>query len=289
MKKDNSQEHCTCIYYGHVKNPIVEVCNFERGTNERFSFNKNKIIFILEGRLRFRYNNFFEKEVTKGEFFFIPSSGEFNFTILSQSLVMFIRLRGDGVICEGCNVELLYKDKKENYRQEGVNGSDIKLLKINPLLWHFVSGLNEYITDGLINCCSYFDTKIKELLIILRTCYSINKLQDFFSLILSPDMEFLKYVKVNHYKYKTVAGLAGAMNMTPKYFSKKFVEVFGETPLRWMTKEKARRVYADLYAGNKTIMQIADEHGFSSQQHLNKFCNREFGKNPGKIKKEKNV
>jgi len=97
-------------------------------------------------------------------------------------------------------------------------------------------------------------------------------------------MAFQEYVRANHSKYNSVAEFAEAMSMTPKNFSVKFVKVFGETPQHWMTKEKAKLVYTELSSGNKSIIQIADEQGFSSQQHLYKFCQREFGKNPKEIR-----
>ena len=77
--------------------------------------------------------------------------------------------------------------------------------------------------------------------------------------------------------------------MTPKNFAVVFVKVFKETPQRWMAKEKAKLVYTELSSGNKSIAQIADEQGFSSQQHLCKFCQREFGESPKKIRNKKDV
>lgn len=96
---------------------------------------------------------------------------------------------------------------------------------------------------------------------------------------------FSEQVREKAHKYATVAALANAMNMTPKLFSRKFMKVFGEPPTDWIRREKALCVYSDLYAGRQPISLIADKYNFSSQSHLNKFCKREFGKNPREIRK----
>lgn len=284
MEVLNLQERFSCQYSACAKSLVIEVCKLDPGIKKKSSPKKNKIVFILEGDLEFRYNDLPEKTAQKGDFFFIPSNGQFDLTALNKSVVVFIRLPGGGIICESYNVEKLYKNADE----KDYHGSDINILKANSSLWYFFQGVNRSVENGL-NCRCYFDNKIKEMLIILKASYPRKELQSFFSLILSPNMAFMEYVRANHGKYKTVAEFAGAMNMTPKNFSIRFAKVFGETPQHWMAKEKAKVVYTELCSGNKTIMQIADEQGFSSQQHLYKFCQREFGKNPKEIRNRENV
>ena len=288
MEVLKSQERLSCLYSACMKSFAIEVCNLELGIKKKLSPKKNKIIFILEGDLEFQYNDLPEKSAEKGDFFFIPSNGQFDITTLHKCVVLFIRLPGGGVICESCNVQQLYNNKTKDSNENHHGDGDINTLKINPPLWYFLHGLNESIKNGL-NCRCYFDNKIKELLIILKASYPRKELQTFFSMILSPNMAFQEYVRANHSKYNSVAEFAEAMSMTPKNFSVKFVKVFGETPQHWMTKEKAKLVYTELCSGNKSIIQIADEQGFSSQQHLYKFCQREFGKNPKEIRKGENV
>ena len=280
-----SYERFSCMYSACMKSLDIEMCTIEQGVRKKISPKKNKIIFILQGYLGFRYKDFYEKKAGKGDFFFIPSNGEFNLTALNECCILIMRLPGGGVICESCNVQQLYKNETKATEKEGNKTTDINMLKINPLLWYFLNGLSESIKNGL-NCKSYFDNKIKEMLIILKASYPKKELQSFFSLILGPNMAFMEYVRAHHGKYNSVAEFAQAMGMTPKNFSVVFAKVFKETPRRWMAKEKAKLVYAELRSGNKSIVQIADEQGFSSQQHLCKFCQREFGKSPNKIRNE---
>ena len=288
MEMLKSQERLSCLYSACMKSLTIEICNLKQGVRKFLSPKKNKILFTLQGDFDFRYNDLPEKKAEKGDFFFIPSSGQFGLTALSECNVLIMRLPGGGVICESCNVQQLYKDEAEVTEEEVNDAADINMLKINPLMWTFLHGLNESIKSGL-NCRGYFDNKIKEMLIILKASYPRKELQSFFYLILSPNMAFMEYVRGNNGKYNSVAEFAQAMGMTPKNFSVVFLKVFKETPQRWMAREKAKLVYAELRSGNKSFAQIADEKGFSSQQHFNKFCQREFGKSPKKIRHEENV
>ena len=284
MKLTNLQRPVGCFSNECEKSTDVDIYNLDLGVRKNILPKKSKIIFVLKGRLKFKYNNFSEKRVQKGEFFLIPSNGQYEIIALNQCVILFVRLPGGGVIGEYCNIKQLYKNGYDRSNLE----KDLKILKIIPQLWFFLNGLCYSIKNEFI-CRYYIDIKIKELLVILRAFFSYEELQFFFSLILSPNMAFQECVQANYSKYSTVSKLAESMNMTPKSFSRKFMNTFGETPQRWMAKEKAKLIYAELRFGDKSIVQIADEYGFSSQQHFNKFCQREFNKNPKKIQTGENI
>jgi len=282
MEIINPQEHRSCAYYECGAKPVIEVLRFERKHKEKLDLVRNKIVFMLEGSLQFSYKDYPVQLAEKGRFFFVPSGGDFNFTVTKKALVMIIRLQRNVFMCEGCTIEQLYKDKIASNVQE-YSKIGIMPLEMNPPLWYFAEGLNRSITGGL-TCRYYHDIKIKELFLLIRAYYSHEDLRDFFSMVLSPDTEFSEFVRANHYKYKTVIDFAQGLCMTPKNFRQKFVSVFGEPPAAWMTREKACLIHYELISGDKTIAEISDEYGFAAQSHLNRFCKREFGKNPGEIR-----
>lgn len=270
-----------CIHYESEVLPTVEIYDLEKDVAEEKTFFKNEIAFMREGKLRFSFRDHPEKVVCKGEFIFVPVGGVFRYVALEKTQLIIVRLNKGVKLCEGYLVEDLYKrcgEHPEEYHKE------IYALAINRPLQLFLDGLHESILGGL-NCRYYFDTKVKELFILLKAYYPYDSLRKFFSLILSPDTTFSEHVRANHHNYKTAKELAEAMNMTPKLFSKKFIKIFGESSMKWMKKEKALRVYSELHSSQNPIAQIADKYKFSSQSHLNKFCKREFGKNPGEIRR----
>lgn len=270
----------SCFYYENELPPTVEIRELEQGYEEEIIVRKNGISFMMKGEVRFTFRDYPEKTHHRGEFIFIPVGGMFRYRVIKKALIVIVRLNERVNLCEGCHIEELFK---QGGAQSERSSREVNALKMNLPLWHFLIGLNRAVRGGL-NCRYYFDTKARELFILLKAYYSQEVLRDFFSLILSPDTEFSEHVRANHHKYKTAKELAEAMNLEPKLFSKKFMKIFGEPPINWMEKEKAYRIYAELNFGRKPIAQIADEFRFSSQSHLNKFCKRVFSKNPREIR-----
>lgn len=270
-----------CFLYESQKPPTVEIRTLEKGHREEMIFRKNEIVFMSEGEVRFMFRNHPEKIHRKGEFTFIPLGGMFRFVATEDTEVTVIRLNGHMSLCLGYPMEELYPRGEAAER----GNREIFTLSINRPMQLFLEGLNQAVKAGL-HCRNYFDIKSREMFLLLKAYYSHEQLSAFFSSILSPDTMFSEQVRERAPNYATVKEVAGAMNMTPKLFSKKFARVFGEPPTDWMQREKALRVYADLHTGREPIAQIADKYKFSSQSHLNKFCKREFGKNPRKIREE---
>lgn len=282
MEIKNPQEHYTCFYYGCAERPAIEVCNRESQQSEMQTLKKNEIRFILEGTMCFTYGDYQPTTVKKGAFFFLASGSRLHCKTLTNCLFMVVRLQKNVFLCEGCRVEELFKEKKTDTPVRSLT-PEINILQINEPLWHFLKGLKVCILGGLL-CTNYFETKIREMFILLRAYYSRAELRDFLFLILSPDSEFSEKIRKNHHKYKTALDMAKAMNMTQKNFTKKFKAVFGEPPAQWMKKEKAREIYTELYTGKKTLLDIACEYGFSNLPSFNRFCKRELGKNPGELR-----
>lgn len=280
MEITNKAEHLRCFYCENTARPTVEIRELKQGHEEEMTFLKNEIVFLMEGEVRFTFRCYPEKKLKKGEFIFIPVGGVFRYTVLDEALSIIFRLNDNVNLCEGYTIENLYRQKDERSQE---SREEVCALEIAPPLWLFLSGVSKIIQDGL-RCRYYFDTKIRELFILLMAYYSREVLRNFFSLILSPDTAFSEYIRANHHRYRTIRELALSMNITAKHFEKVFSRVFGMPPGKWLNGERAQMVYHELRSNAKPIKQIADEYGFSSQQQLNRFCVRELRKNPGEIR-----
>lgn len=287
MSVSDSMDHSKCYFFMGDETPMIEVLRFEGGKERKPAFEKNKIVFVMEGGILLTYKRHPEVNIAKGQFCFIPSSVDVSYTTTNESVIMVLRLQDYNFLCEGCHIERLF-DTFAEYRKNGVmHDPGINTLEANTLLWDFFNGLHHAISNGL-KCRFYFELKVKEMSAILSACYSHDQLQNFFSPVLSPDMEYSEYVRRNHHLFRTVNEFAASMHMTPKKFARKFFAVFGETPHLWMNRERAQRIYSELYSGRKSIIQVADEYGFLSQAHFNKYCKREFDMTPGEIRKRYN-
>jgi AraC-type DNA-binding domain-containing proteins len=150
-----------------------------------------------------------------------------------------------------------------------------------------VQGLLKFLENGL-RCNYIYEIKIREFLFILKVCYSEGELRDFFSDILSIDMKFVSLVLGKYRDYSTVKELAYELNYSIKVFSKKFKDVFGMTVYQWMKEKKSREIIQDIVFSNKAFKQIAYEHNFNSQQHLNNYCRSVFGNCPKVLRNTNN-
>lgn len=281
----NKAEHQRCYHYEDEAQPTVEIRHLEQGYEEEIIFRKNEIVFMTEGEVRFIFRDYPEKTHRKGEFVFLPMGGIFRYTVSKKTMIYVVRPNGRIKLCEGYRIEELYKfggRLQENCCKE------ISALKINNPLWHFLDGLNKMVQGGL-KCRYFFDTKVRELFILLNAYYPRQQLWEFFSLILSPDTVFSEYVRENYHQYHTVNELATSMNITAKHFGKLFTHTFGIPPGKWLKRERAQMIYHELRSGVKPLKQLSDEYGFSTPQQLDRFCKRELKKNPGEIRKGKMI
>lgn len=279
----NKIEHLGCLYYEKGERPTVEILNLEQNHEEEMSLRKNEIVFMTEGKLSFTFRNHPEKIIHKGQFIFITVGGVFHYVVLEKTRMVVLRLNEHISLCKGYYIEQLYG---ENGELAIKSRREVCALEINRPLWRFLNELNETVASGL-NCRYYFDMKVRELLLLLRAYYPPEQLREFFSLIMTPETVFYEYIQANYPRYPTIGELAASMNLSVKHFGKVFTRIFGVPPGKWLNSQRAHIIYSELHSGNKPIKQIADEYGFPTQQHLNRFCKRELGKNPGEIRRKK--
>ncbi|MBK5721293.1 AraC family transcriptional regulator, partial [Dysgonomonas sp. Marseille-P4677] len=135
-------------------------------------------------------------------------------------------------------------------------------------------------------CCKYYsEIKIKELIYLLRIIYPKEALAMFFRDAISYDSSFSHYIIHNYHKYNNRADLAAAMHMTLSSFEKRFKLVFGESPHRWINKQRTNKIYHALSVEKTPLKELATRFGFANKSSFSSFCSRNFKLSPGKIRK----
>jgi AraC-like DNA-binding protein len=166
----------------------------------------------------------------------------------------------------------------------------IYALRANRRIHNFVADMLESMADGFL-CRHFLIGETNRLLFLLNAYYSEEERVKFFSHILTPDIQFSEFVRMNHTKYRTVGEMANAMYMTGQAFSNRFKKVFGMTPHRWALQEKARLIYLDICKSDMPLKEIAAKYDFPLSSNFFRFCKQNFGQSPGHIRKclHKNV
>ena len=278
MELLNIEEHLSCFNYDHSNRPQVEVVNCIKGGKAELQVNTNKIVFLLEGRVRC-ISQYMECDLKEGEMLFVPMEyRHIDMLAGSDASIVIFRLYNPVKLCESYSASHLFKSDECNTLRHDPAGEP-RVLDINPRIRYFINGVIDCVADG-IKCRHFFDMKIREFFLLLRAYYPKRELRKFLEMILSGDTAFSESVKMNRDKYSTVIALAESMNLTARQFNRRFKEVFDRTPYNWMKESKLSTIYHEITATGKPIKQIAIESGFGSVAPFTRFCKKELGKTP---------
>ena len=277
-------EHLNCSNYDLSEKPLIEVLKIVKGDSNKSSVISNEIVFIIEGRIRYRFQDLPTHEGVKGQIIFRPAGKHYSYEALTDSTVVVFRLLNPLLLCRRFSIEKLYgiqaivpgsMPEREKKR--------VGTLEINSRIWCFLELLIDCIADGL-KCRCWFDLKITEFFSYLRVYYTKEEARNFFLSILSGDTAFSEYIRLNWHRFASVNEMADALNMSRNRFSRRFTKVFGTSPYRWMSEGRAKRAHDEIIATNKSFKQIAADNGFGSDTQFTRFIKKEFGKTPSELR-----
>ena len=279
-------EHLSCISYDNSEKPDIEVIKVLKGNKWKLSFTGNEIVCIIEGRVRYSYPGSPFYEGSKGMMIFHRIKTDYNLESLADTIVVVLRIAQPIELCQSYPLEKLCKIREDEVNNK--NKAEWRppgTLGINPRMWYFLDGVIDCISDG-IKCRHWFDIKIKEFFIILRGYYPKEDLHGFFYSILSKDIAFSEYMRLNWQDFRSVNQMSALMNLSPKQFTSRFMSVFGQTPYQWIMERKARIAYKTIISTKLAFKQIAMDNGFNSDTQFTRFCKEKFGKTPTELRNE---
>lgn len=276
----NGYEHC--YHFETSSKPIIELLRITKGDEGDLMLNTNEVVFIMEGRVQLIFGDFQHSEGVKGQALFLLAGGRYSYHVTAPSVVMVFRIHDPIRLCSTFSLEKL---------REGGSGGDkdkpgrrnFNTLEMNSYIWQLLEGINESLCGG-VRCKEYFNLKINEFFILLRTFYTNEDLYWFFYLIISGDITFSEYVRLNWYKFRSVGEFAACMGINSRQFFTKFKTVFGQTPYKWMKEERAKKIERELTGTKKSFKEIAFDNEFSDIPQFTKFCKKEIGNTPTVIR-----
>ncbi|MDR2912283.1 MAG: AraC family transcriptional regulator [Alistipes sp.] len=273
----NVQTHTRCYCYDNK----AEVVKFQElsAHDEPLAVATvaQEIIFVIKGsvHVHLRDGNM-SRDLLKDEFIFMPIGCNVTYTALEDSTLIFFRVSGDVPQCHVFNMERIVQHVDKKY-------DGIYALSIGKRVRSFLDDFIETYTDGL-RCSQFLHLQVSRLLYLIHAYHPLEECTKFFSLIISPDINFSEFVRLNHRKYPSVAEFAAAMNMSNQQFSNQFRRVFGMTPINWMRGEQAKRIYHDICRSDLSFKEISLKYNFSAQANFTRFCHKFFGSSPGDIR-----
>lgn len=92
--------------------------------------------------------------------------------------------------------------------------------------------------------------------------------------------EFLEAVQLHYRTNRDVAFYADCLNVSPRYLSQVAHRISGKSPKNIIDHTLADALACQLRTTQKTIQEIAYEHGFASQAQFSKFFKKLMGQSP---------
>lgn len=276
----NLERYKSCFCNKNGGDNIVELLEFpteKTGTAHVF---QQEIVFLVNGSAYLAIEGLsVGRKLKKGDFVFLPAGARLAYEMSRDSAVLAVRVPGEVPECP-----VFRMNRTAGHVTLHRDPAGIYALRINKRMRNFVSELMESISDGFL-CRHFLQGEANRLLFLLNAYYSEDDRVKFFSHILTPDIKFSEFVRLNHMKYRTIGELSDVLCMTSQAFSSRFKKVFGMTPHKWMLQEKARHIYHDICQSSMPLKEIAIKYDFPLSSNFFRFCKHTFGESPGNIRK----
>jgi AraC-like DNA-binding protein/mannose-6-phosphate isomerase-like protein (cupin superfamily) len=275
MGLQNAETHTVCYCYD-TNSSVVLLKELIAGETSLITMHEQEILFILEGTVHISVDRRYRRTLKKDEFIFLPIGVSMLYRAETNSTMLSVRIIGDTPECHIFRLNKISERLENPY--EGIYA-----LTVNDQIRTFLSGLLATFNDGL-RCRHYLKMEASRMLYLLHAYYPQEDHIKLFAPIVSPDVTFSEFVRMNWQKYSNVGEFADALCMTTQCFSSRFRRIFGVTPREWMTKQKAQRIYEDICRSDITLKEISIKHNFPLQSNFFRFCKQTFGESPGQIR-----
>ena len=270
------EEHTTCLHYDSGIEPQIEVKKIYKGQAFDGHSRQCKIVLVLQGSATYKLRNLVMTELQEGQILLIAPDKHFSISTKKTAELLVIRLAQTIGLCECFPLEGLLKHRNENFK-------GIILLEVNPAIDLFVTGLTTSLKQGLL-CKYYLETKTKELFYLFRGFYTKEQLAQFFNEMLRADAHFYYLIKQNYQHVNSIPDFAKMLDMRQPFFEKKFKEIFGTSPYKWIIEQKTKDIHHALCTENTSLKELAARFGFSSKSSFSDFCKKNLGAPPGRVR-----
>lgn len=239
----------------------------------------NHLLFILEGELNVSCNEFKNHLCIGGDMIFIARESNLIAETYTEVHYLLLSFNNQLQLIE----QLDLSDLKEYSNERNI----FSKLDIRPPLQGVLDSIIFY-QKNKVTSQQLDEAKQKEIFLVMKTFYTQQELSRFLKPILNQDMDFKAFVIKHYVEAKNVDELAQLCNLSVRSLTRKFKIYFGDSPYRWMLKQKAHHIRMVLIDKKIPMQQIIKEYGFSSPAHFTTYCKKHFGMTPSSYRKELN-
>jgi AraC-like DNA-binding protein len=231
----------------------------------------NHILFLVEGEMNISYHEFRNHLCKAGEMIFIPQDSIAVAESYTEVRYLLLSFNNQIILHE----DLGWSELKDYDSERDV----FHKLDIRPPLQDVLDSVSFYLKNK-VGDPHLNEVKEKEIFLMLKVFYTGQEVARFLKPLLKQDMDFKAYVIKHYTNARNVEELAKLCDLSVRSFTRKFKEHFGDSPYRWILRQKANQIKI-LLADKKISMQaIIKEYGFSSPAHFTTYCKKQLGLTP---------
>lgn len=191
---------------------------------------------------------------------------------------------GDGVEVIGV---LLYPSLVEELFQFDVTKSNyqvdynLKQVEIDGLLENYKESISILLDHPELADELMIKTKLKEFVLLVSKTQEAPSQLDFLAALFKPNYaDFKKVIHHNLFSSLSLEELAALCHLSTSSFKRRFRDVFGESPKKYIARMKVERASELLKNKALRISDIAYDCGFESLATFNRTFKSHFGKSP---------
>jgi AraC-like DNA-binding protein len=238
------------------------------------------LVFVVRGRVHVATDlDPAGRTMGEWEFVFAPMGTSLSYRAAAGSAILIVRLTGLVPECHVFRINKIPAPLKE-YEQD----DRIYTLRAGERMRYDIEGLIAKLGDGFV-CRNFLQMEAGRIVYLLHAYHSREECIRFFASVVSPDIEFSEFVRLNWVKHQNAEAMAHAMNMSINKFTRRFRSVFGVTPQHWLSRQKAKAVYREICSGMKPLKEVAITYGFTDRSNFFRYCIHNYGAGPGDIRR----
>ncbi|MEM8888373.1 MAG: AraC family transcriptional regulator [Bacteroidota bacterium] len=158
---------------------------------------------------------------------------------------------------------------------------NLKQIQVDKLLDNFRDSIDILLDNPELADESMIKTKLKEFVLLMTKSQQAPSQLDFLAALFKPnEVAFKSTIKHNLFANLSLEELANLCHMSVSSFKRKFKEVFGESPKKYIVKKKVERAADLLKANQSRVSDIAYDVGFDSMTTFNRNFTNIYGKSP---------
>lgn len=276
------EEHLQCASFRPANRSSFVIKEYAKGDilKER-SVKSNLIVFLIEGKCLISSKEFSELVLDAEQMIAIPEHFPCEISVTENCKLLFMHFDAPT-----CNCSKLILNSYKRFVDDGTFETTPTAI-IEPLN-QFVDLLEYYMSSGA-SCAHLYEIKKEEFFLILRLFYTKEELAHFFYPILKYTCTFRRFVLDNYQKVNSVAEMIDASNMSKTVFYEKFKKTFGVSAKQWLLARQKQQILNMASDPEVSAKDIMVSFNFSSLEHLNSFCKRQFGLTPKELIKQQQL